>query len=309
MLEITRLLVFHIPTGPSLDEPDSRKRPAPVVHHALLLGASPSAAAATKKRARQEDDEGDSEGEAGAAANHPPHPQPMPAAEGAQQAAAGATAAAAAAQRTDNQPSTMGTTNGGAATTTTLYTTLPGGTQGIRAPMLARNWVRRLGNRVQGKPGTYMCVFLDKDRIPATIVTGLEKTIGYDPALHDPVVFFDRRGRRLVGSFGAVLGGTGQLWGPEAFAEMSARDASAAWAFQGFLEGEAFHWLECEQCGKWRMYPHEDVLLPGEGEGGVFVCAMAGTWNPAVRGCETEQEFSFDSMVDGEQVGPGAADG
>ena len=68
------------------------------------------------------------------------------------------------------------------------------------------------------------------------------------------------------------------------------------WAFQGFLEGEAFHWLECEQCGKWRMYPHEDVLLLGEGEGGVFVCAMAATWNPAMRGYETEQEFSFDSV-------------
>jgi len=166
--------------------------------------------------------------------------------------------------------------------------------------LLTVNWVRRVGNRVQGKPGRFMAVLLDRGRIPASIITELERSIGYDAREHDPVVFFERRGRRLVGSFGAVLRGTGQLWSPQAYEEMSARDASAAWAFQAFLETDAFNWLECERCRKWRMYPHEDVILPGEEEGAVFVCELASTWNPVVRGCGTEQEVSFDSMDDPE---------
>jgi hypothetical protein len=176
-----------------------------------------------------------------------------------------------------------------------LDVVLPGGTQGIRAAMLARNWVRRVGNRVQGRPGEFMAVLLDRGRVVPTIVTELERTVGYDPQEHDPVIFFERRGRRLAGSFGAVLRGSGQLWSPQAYRDTHARDASAAWAFQVFLETDAFNWLECDRCGKWRLYPHDDVTLPGEGEGAVFFCEMAGTWNPAVKGCATEQEYSFDS--------------
>ncbi len=176
-----------------------------------------------------------------------------------------------------------------------LVVTLPGGAQGFRAPLLARNWIRKAGGKLKQEHGIFMAILLDYKRIPFPIIESLRRKSGYDAHAHDPVVFFERRGKKLLSNFGATVRGSWSLWNRAAYEVFAQKDKDAAHAFQHFCETEVFEWLECELCGKWRMYPHDDVILPQEGS--VFVCDLAHTWNPAIQGCSTEQEFSFDSVT------------
>lgn len=142
--------------------------------------------------------------------------------------------------------------------------------------------------------GLFIALLLDHKRIPFTIVQSMQKRSGFDPNLHDSVLFFHRRGKKLAGSFGAVMKGSWSVWNREAYDCYAEKDRGAAEAFQHFLEDEVFEWLECEVCKRWRMYPVDDVVLPSEHS--FFVCDLAGSWNPAIKGCETEQEHSTDSV-------------
>ncbi|TFJ82642.1 hypothetical protein NSK_006066 [Nannochloropsis salina CCMP1776] len=142
-----------------------------------------------------------------------------------------------------------------------------------------------------------MAILVDHARIPLPTAESLRRSLGFDPLAHDSVIFFERKGRRLAGNFGAVVRESWSMWNKAAYECFATRDRGAAEAFQDFLEGEVFGWLECEACGRWRMYPREDVLLPREGS--VFVCDLAYSWNPAIQGCQTEQEFSIDSVGTG----------
>lgn len=180
-----------------------------------------------------------------------------------------------------------------------LSISLPPGTNGLRSPMLATNWVHRAGAKVKVYKGLFMAILLDHKRVPFVIIEDLQRSVGYDPALHDPVVFFERKGRKLAGSFGAVVRDSWEPWGAQAYAMFAKADPKATEVFQEFLETEVFEWLECEKCKKWRMYPHEDVILPRENS--FFVCALAHNWNPAIKGCETAQEFSEDSLNNEEE--------
>lgn len=181
-----------------------------------------------------------------------------------------------------------------AAAETPLTIALPGGAQGFRAALLARNWVVKSSGKARMEEGLFIALLLDHKRIPFTIVQSMQKRSGFDPNLHDSVLFFHRRGKKLAGSFGAVMKESWSVWNRAAYDCYAEKDRGAAEAFQHFLEDEVFEWLECEVCKRWRMYPVDDVVLPSEHS--FFVCDLAGSWNPAIKGCETEQEYSTDSV-------------
>jgi hypothetical protein len=156
--------------------------------------------------------------------------------------------------------------------------------------------VVKSSGKARTEEGLFIALLLDHKRIPYTIVQSMRKSSGFDPILHDSVLFFHRRGKKLAGSFGAVMKGSWSVWNREAYDCYAEKDRGAAEAFQHFLEDEVFEWLECENCKKWRMYPVDDVVLPKE-QPSFFVCALAGNWNPAIEGCLHEQEFSTDSVT------------
>lgn len=59
-----------------------------------------------------------------------------------------------------------------------LQVHLPGGAFGLRAPMLAKNWVHKSGNKVKVDYGNYVAILLDNHRLPHSIHEMLIRSTG-----------------------------------------------------------------------------------------------------------------------------------
>jgi hypothetical protein len=170
---------------------------------------------------------------------------------------------------------------------------LPWGVGGLRVPVLAVNWVHRIGGKVRVDSGNFPAILLDPKRIAPSVLEQLQKS-GYSRQEHDAVLFFDRdeEGKAIKAEYGVVVRNTWKLWTAEAHKIAFKADRLICNTFQFNVENElSFGWLLCERCQKWRIFPSMDVTLPPDA---AFWCALAANWNPRIKDCGSEQEFSVD---------------